>query len=116
MDSRYFVFGHTDKGKGIIVEVAAETMGQALDVARETYDWCKFNHVTICATTILDDFADRMLVLTSEGGSWGEVRSLLWEYLQVELLNTTKFVMKKGEVIQHQQGKFVNLTSFINKR
>ena len=43
----FHVYGHTDKGKPIIVTVFADNGAHALDLARSQRPDCKFNHTQI---------------------------------------------------------------------
>lgn len=43
----FLVYGHTLKGKPLIIEVVAEHDAEALDLARESRPDCKFNHCQI---------------------------------------------------------------------
>jgi len=43
----YLVYGNDSNGKGVILEIVAEDMAQALEQARLVRSDCKFNHVNL---------------------------------------------------------------------
>lgn len=43
----FLVYGHAQRGKGLIVEVIAKNGAEALEIARKTYPDCRFNHSNI---------------------------------------------------------------------
>lgn len=45
--TQFLVFGHTDNGRGIVVEVTALNGAEALEKAKQERPNCKFNHVNL---------------------------------------------------------------------
>ncbi len=46
-NSVFLVYGHTLKGKAVVIEVVAEHEAEALGLARELKPDCRFNHCQI---------------------------------------------------------------------